>query len=77
MQILYILMESRAVLNLRSEFCSGLYNFELHPDTSLLQSKQTPTQKDESLPVREEVEEAVSSLKAGKSPLVDNIPSVD
>ena len=36
------------------------------------------TQEAESLPVlREEVEEAVHSLKAGKSPLVDNIPSVD
>ena len=36
---------------------------------------QTPTQEAKSLPVlREEVEEAVHSLKAGKSPGVDNIP---
>ena len=59
-----------------TEYCSGLYNFELHPDTSLLQSNQTPTQKGKNLPVlREEVEEAVHSLKAGKSPGVDNVPS--
>ena len=37
---------------------------------------QTPTQESEGLPVlREEVEEAVQSLKAGKFPGVDNIPS--
>ena len=40
----YILMESTAVLNQSTEYCSGLYNYELHPDTSLLQSNQTPTQ---------------------------------
>ena len=43
-----------------------------HPDTS----NQTHTQEAESLSVlREEVEEAVRSVKAGKSPGVDNIPS--
>ena len=71
-----ILTESTAVLNWWTEYCSGLYNYELHPDTSLLQSNQTPTQEDESLLVlRIEVEEAVCSLKAGKSSGVDNIPS--
>ena len=50
-------------------------NYELHPDTSLLQSNQTLTQEAESLPVlREEAEEVVHSLNAGKSPGVDNIP---
>ena len=49
---------------------------QLHPDDSLLQSNQTPTQAVESLPVlREEVEEAVRNLRAGRSPGVDNIPS--
>ena len=44
--------------------------------TSLLQSNQTPTQETVSPSVlREEVEEAVHSLKAGKSPRVDSIPS--
>ena len=71
-----ILTESTAVLNRWTEYCSGLYNYEPHPDKSLLQSNQTPTQELESLPVlREEVEEAVRSLKAGKSHGVDNIPS--
>ena len=68
--------ESTAVLNRWTEYCSDLYNHELHPDTSLLQSNQTPTQEAESLPVlRGEVEEAVRSRRAGKSPGVDNVPS--
>ena len=71
-----ILTEGTAVLNRWTEYCSGLYNYELHPDTSLVQSNQTPSQEAESLPLlREEVEEAVRSLKAGKSPGVDNISS--
>ena len=71
-----ILTESTAVLNQWTECCSDLYNYELHPDSSLLQSNQTPTQEAGSPPVlRGEVEEAVSNPKAGKSPGVDNIPS--
>ena len=46
-----ILTESTTVLNRWTEYCSGLYNYELHPDTRLLQSNQTPTQEAESLPV--------------------------
>ena len=69
-----ILTESTAVLSRWIEFCGGLYNYELRPNTSLLQSKTT--KRAESLPVlREEAEEAVYSLKAGKSPGVDKIPS--
>ena len=48
-------------------------NYELHPDTSLLQSNQTPIQGAECLPVLRE--EAVCSLKAGKSPRMDSIAS--
>ena len=71
-----ILTESTTTLNRWTEYCSGLYNYELHPYISLIQSNQTPAQEAESLPVlREEVEEAVPRLKAGKSPGVDNIPS--
>ena len=51
-------------------------NYEFHPDTSLLQNNQTPTQEAESLAMlREEVKKAVHSLKAGKSPGVDNMLS--
>ena len=46
-----ILTEGTAVLNRWTEYCSGLYNYELHLDTSLLQTNQTPTQEIESLPV--------------------------
>ena len=33
-----ILTESTAILNQRTEYCSDLYSYRLHPDTSLLQS---------------------------------------
>ena len=33
-----ILTESTAVLNRWTEHCNGLYNYENHPDTYLLQS---------------------------------------
>ena len=60
-------MESTAVLNHWTEYCSGLYNYELHSDASLPQSNQTLTQEAESLPVlREEAEEAMRSQKAEK-----------
>ena len=64
-----ILTESTAVLNRWTEYCSGLYNYELHSDTSLLQGNQTPTQEAESLPVlREERDCAQSeSRKASRS----------
>ena len=65
-----ILTERTAILNRWTEYWSGLYNYELYLDTSLLQSNQTPTHGTESL-----VEEAVPSLNAGKSPRVDNILS--
>ena len=35
-----ILTESKAVLYRWTEYCSGLHNYELHPDTSLLQSNR-------------------------------------
>ena len=71
-----ILTTSTVVLNRWTEYCSGLYNYELHPDTSLLQSNQFPTQEAESLPVlRKVVEEAMRNPRAGKSTGVDNIPS--
>ena len=69
-----MLMESTAVLNPWTEYCGGLYNYELHSDTSLLQSNRISIQEAESLPVlREEVEEAVHRPKAGKSLGVANI----
>ena len=68
--------ESTAVLNQWTEYCSDLYNYELHPDTSLLQSNQSPTHEAENLPVpREQAEEAVRNRRTGKSPGVDNISS--
>ena len=40
-----ILTESTAVLNQRTEYCSGLYSYKLHHDASPLQSNLTRTQE--------------------------------
>ena len=50
---------------------SGLFNYELHPDTSLLSETRPSYERLKAYLV----EEAVRCLKAGKSPGVDNIPS--
>ena len=51
-----ILTESTTVLSQWTECRSGVYDCELHPDTSVLQSNQTPTQEAENLHVlRDEV----------------------
>ena len=39
------LTKSTVVLNRWTEYCSGLYNYELHPDASLLQKKTRPPHK--------------------------------
>ena len=62
-----VLTESTYVLNRWTECRIDLPNYELHPDTNLLQTNQTLTQEAESLPVlREEAEEAMRSQKAEK-----------
>ena len=67
-------MDSEAVLERTTEYCSGLYNYQLHPDTFILKDVRIPGEKEESLPViKEEVEQAILSLKPGKSPGVDNV----
>ena len=71
-----LITDSKKVLKRWSEYCKGLYNYEIHPDTSLLQTNLPSVDGKDSLPIlKEEVEAAVQSLKLGKSPGVDNIPS--
>ena len=71
-----LITDSKKVLKRWIEYCKGLYNYEIHPDTSLLQTDLPSTDGEDSLPIlKEEVEAAVQSLKLGKSPGVDNIPS--
>ena len=67
---------SEKVLKRWTEYCKGLYNYKIHPDTSLLHTDLPSTDGEDSLPIlKEEVEAAVQSLKLGKSPGVDNVPS--
>ena len=71
-----LITDSKKVLKRWTEYCKGLYNYEIHPDTSLLQTDLPSTDGKDSLPtLKEELEAAACSLKLGKSPGVDNIPS--
>ena len=71
-----LLTDSDQVLKRWTEYCGGLYNYELKPDTSILQANQAPIESLDSPPIlKEEVEAAIRHLKVGKSPGGDNIPS--
>ena len=71
-----LLTDNNDVLRRWTEYCDGLYNYQLCPDATILQNSQRSTDSENSPPVlKEEVEAAVRSLKIGKSPGVDNIPS--
>ena len=68
------LTESTAVLNRWTEYCSGLYIYELHPNTGLLQRSQPPHKRLKAYRplLKEDAEKTLHSLKAGKSQGVDN-----
>ena len=71
-----LLTDSDRVLKRWTEYCMGLYNYEIHPEIPLLQINLPFMDGEDSLPIlKEEVEAAVQSLKLGKSPGVDNVPS--
>ena len=71
-----LITDREKVLKRWTEYCKGLYNYEIHPDTSLLQTDLPSTDGKDSLPIlKEKVEAAVQSLKLGKSPGVDKVPS--
>ena len=71
-----LLTENAAVLSRWTEYCKELYNYPIQPDTNILGEETRPSKEPSPLPVmREEVEEAIRSLPAGKSPGTDNIPA--
>ena len=60
---------SEEVLERWIDYCNRLYNYELCPDTSILQETQSSREGEDSLPMlKKEVEASVKSLKIGKSP---------
>ena len=71
-----VLTEEAAVIKRWTEYCEELYNYKLRPDTSILNKGINTNREAGDAPIlKEEVEEAIRSLKAGKSPGVDNIPA--
>ena len=69
------LTDSAAILKRWTEYCRDLYNYPISPDRTFL-DPNGPEKISSTLPVlKEEVEEAIRSLPAGKSPGADNIPA--
>ena len=53
-----------------------MYNYELHPDNSIIQKEISTTPEEDSPDIlKEEIELAIKNLKPGKSPGIDNIPA--
>ncbi|GFR71232.1 endonuclease-reverse transcriptase [Elysia marginata] len=75
-QCVAIEQDNEDIMQRWSEYCSDLYNYELQPDLSILSATRDQLETDDSPPIQKsEVEAAVKSLKLGKAPGVDNIPS--
>ena len=66
------LTEERQILNRWTEYCSELYNYKANGDPLVLNCPQKDTEDDHPI-LRREVEDAVQSLKKGKSAGVENI----
>ena len=67
-----LLTDNADVLTRWTEYCQELYNYELKPYTSILKSKTSSVDETDDVQVmKEEVEEALRTLKGGKSPGVD------
>ena len=68
------LTEEQDILNRWTEYCSELYNYPIVGDQAILNCPSAALE--DPLPIlREEVEVAVKTLKKGKAPGVDNIPT--
>lgn len=70
----HCLTENQDILNRWTEYCSDLYNHQTHRDPSVLTCQES-TNNDDYPILREEVEQAIKSLKSGKAAGVDNIPA--
>ena len=66
-------MDDEAILHRWTEYCKELYNYDIKTDDDVIRTR--PQNEDIDAPIlRSEVEEAVRSLKKGKSPGTDNVP---
>ena len=71
------LSEDSMILKRWTEYCNDLYNRQINPDISVLNSNANfNTYTEEEFPILESaVIEMIKTLKEGKSPGIDNIPS--
>ena len=61
------------ILNRWSEYCKDLYNYQITPDSNLLNNIKSYSEISSPI-IKSEVEQAIRSIKKGKAAGVDNIP---
>jgi len=72
-----LLTKANEVAERWAEYCNELYNHNINPDVSILSTMEFPESSEESSHdciLREEVAQAIKSLKRGKSPGEDGVP---
>ena len=69
-----VIIEKNKVLERWTEYCSELYNYKLNGDEQVLNTEKSNNDDKDDTILMSEIEEAIKSLKKGKSPGVDNIP---
>ena len=69
-----IIVEKSKILERWTEYCSELYNYKLNGDAQVLETNSSTNDDKENEILMSEIEEAIKSMKKGKSPGIDNIP---
>ena len=69
-----IIIEKNKVLERWTEYCSELYNYKLSGNVEVLDTDESNNDDQEDIILQSEIEEAIKSMKKGKSPGLDNIP---
>ena len=69
-----IIVEKSKILERWTEYCSELYNYKLNGDAKVLETNSSTNDDKENEILMSEIEEAIKSIKKGKSPGIDNIP---
>ena len=71
-----LLEENTEKLDRWTEYCKDLYNYPIKTDRAKVETDNSRQDDEQSLPIlKSEVIHAIQSLKNGKSPGIDNVPS--
>ena len=69
-----IIIEKNKILERWTEYCSELYNYQLNGNEQVLTTDESTNDDKDNTILKSEIEDAIKTMKKGKSPGVDNIP---